>query len=38
MVRVRVTGALPYDLIGALEEEKAAGKNIQPPRKRTIQD
>ncbi len=34
MVRVRVTGALPYDLIGAPEEEeKSAGENPRPRRK-----
>jgi ribosomal protein S12 methylthiotransferase len=30
MVRVRVTGALPYDLTGVLEKEKTAGENSRP--------
>jgi ribosomal protein S12 methylthiotransferase len=30
MVRVRVTGALPYDLIGVLEKEKTAGDSLRP--------
>jgi ribosomal protein S12 methylthiotransferase len=29
MVRVRVTGALPYDLIGVLEKEKTAGDSLR---------
>jgi ribosomal protein S12 methylthiotransferase len=33
MVPVRITGALPYDLIGVLEEEKSAGENPRPRRK-----
>ncbi len=30
MVRVRITGALPYDLIGTLAEEKKAGESRRP--------
>jgi ribosomal protein S12 methylthiotransferase len=30
MVPVRVTGALPYDLIGVPEKEKTAGENLRP--------
>jgi ribosomal protein S12 methylthiotransferase len=30
MARVRITGALPYDLIGVLEQEKTAGKGRRP--------
>jgi ribosomal protein S12 methylthiotransferase len=33
MARVRITGALPYDLIGTLEKEKTAGE-IRRPSKR----
>jgi ribosomal protein S12 methylthiotransferase len=32
MIPVRVTGALPYDLTGVIEKEKAAG-NLRPPKK-----
>lgn len=34
MARVRVTGALPYDLIGVLEEEKTAGGKSRPSKTR----
>ena len=36
MVPVRVTGALPYDLIGVLEGEKTAGGKHRPSKGRTV--
>ena len=35
MVRVRITGALPYDLTGVLEEEKTAGEKLRPSKARS---
>ncbi|MBN1440839.1 MAG: 30S ribosomal protein S12 methylthiotransferase RimO [Anaerolineales bacterium] len=38
MARIRVTGALPYDLFGVAEDEKAAGARRRPQRKRVRPD
>jgi len=34
MVRARITGALPYDLTGVLEDEKTAGGKLRPSKGR----
>ncbi|MGB7539127.1 MAG: 30S ribosomal protein S12 methylthiotransferase RimO [Anaerolineales bacterium] len=36
MVRARITGALPYDLTGVVEEEKTAGGKLRPSKARSV--
>ncbi len=35
MARARITGALPYDLTGVLEDEKTAGEKLRPSKVRS---